>query len=202
MQFSLLLSAVRAYREGRIGDAAAYKAAALGTPAYPEVEQRLKQLRQPFPRLELSTLAALSAGTFGHAYAHFMASNDLRPLAVSPAVASELEGPNTLAVRYTLLHDAFHVLLGFDTSLAGELGVWSFVAEQRYSPTHQHAAALARTLYPLARPSQISAMRAARLCGEALAHDVPCLIAQPFEEYWSEPLVVVRERLHIPPCVN
>lgn len=199
MQFSLFLSAVRAYREGRIGDAAAYKAAALGTPAYPEVEQGLKQLRQPFPHLELSTLAALPVGTFGHAYARFMAANDLTPLSVSPAVASELEGSNTLAVRYTILHDVFHVLLGFDTSLAGELGVWSFVAEQRYSHAHQLAAALARILYPLARPSQISALRAARLRGEALAHDIPCLIAQPIEEYWSEPRAVVRERLHIPP---
>jgi ubiquinone biosynthesis protein COQ4 len=202
MQFSLLLSAVRAYREGRVGDAAAYKAAALGTPAYPEVEQGLKQLRQPFPRLDLATLAALSVGTFGHAYARFMAANQLTPLSVSSAVASELEGPNTLAVRYTLLHDTFHVLLGFDTSLAGELGVWSFVAEQRYSPTHQHAAALARTLYPLARHSQISALRAARRRGETLAHDVPCLIVQPIEEYWSEPLAIVRERLHIPPSAN
>lgn len=197
MRISLLLKAVRALRRGQVGDAAAYKAAALGAPAYPEVQRRLDRLLQAFSRFDLSVLRTLGAGTFGRAYAHFMDINKLAPLTVSAPVAGELARGNTLAVRYPILHDAFHVLLGFDASLAGELGVWSFVARQRYNPSYQRAAAFARYLYPLARPTQASALRAARLRGEAMAREVPCLVAEPIEEFWNESLSKVRELLHI-----
>lgn len=197
MQLGLLSRAIQAYRAGQLGDAAVYKAAALSAPAFPHVERLLKQMPRPFPRIELAALRSFGISTFGHAYARFMDVNSLKPLTVSASVEAALAPNNALAVRYAILHDAFHVLLGFDTSLPGELGVWSFVAEQRYSPTYQRAAAFARNLYPLVAPSHISALRAARLRGIALAHEVPCLIAQPIENYWSEPLSVVRERLRI-----
>ena len=39
------------------------------------------------------------------------------------------------ALRYTVTHDIFHVLLGFDTSYAGEMGVFAFTIAQNYSKT-------------------------------------------------------------------
>ena len=119
----------------------------------------------------------------------------LMPLLLSPEVAAELGPLNPVAVRYPLLHDAFHVLLGFDTGLPGELGVWSFVGAQRYTPTFRHVATIARFSYALAAPSSAAALRQARLRGERMGRAAPCLIAQPIEAWWAAPLLQVRQRL-------
>lgn len=197
MQLALLLKAVRAFRAGRIGDGGAYKAAALTAPAYPDVRARLARLEQMLPDIRLEELRSLEPGSFGRHCADFMDLNRLTPIVISPEVRAELAAAQPLGLRYALLHDAFHVLLGFDTSLAGELGVWSFVAAQRYSPTFRWAAGLARVLYPLQAPSLRGELRAARLRAEAQAERVPCLIAQPLETLLDLPLLQVRHSLGI-----
>lgn len=151
MNAKFILKAVYALRAGRIGDAGAYKAAAFSTPAYPDVAAKIRQLANPFPRIDLHRLLALSAGTFGHVYVSFLAANGLKPLDVSPEVGAEIARINPLAVRYPILHDAFHVLLGFDATLPGEIGVWSFVSAQRYSPSFDRAATFARFFNQLSR---------------------------------------------------
>jgi ubiquinone biosynthesis protein COQ4 len=193
------LKAVRALRTGRVGDAAAYKAAAFGAHAYPEVESRLRDLAVPLPQIDLAALRQLSPGTFGRAYADHMDAKGLMPLVVSPSVVAELAGTDILAVRYAVLHDAFHVLLGFDTDLIGELGVWSFVSKQRYSPALRRAGALARVLYTLAAPLKFKELKAARASGERMAVEAACLIAEPIQAFWSEQLTGVRQRLRIQP---
>ncbi len=197
MQIRLLSKAVQAFRAGSVGDAAAYKAAALTAPAYPEVDRQLQGLDQLLPSIDLPALRQLDRGSFGFAYARFMQINKLKPLVLSPSTIVELSRENSLAVRYPLFHDAFHVLLGFDANLPGELGVWSFVAEQRYSPSFEHAALFARLLYPLAAPTRFGELRRARAAGQAIARQVPCLIAQPIETFWQLPLAAVRARLCI-----
>ncbi|HEV2611007.1 MAG TPA: Coq4 family protein [Noviherbaspirillum sp.] len=198
MQLTLLGKAFRAYRAGRIGDAAVYKSAALGASAYPEVERRLRALERFYPVIDLPALRRLKNGTFGHAYAQFIDGNKLQPLVVSTDTYADIAAhANPLAVRYLLLHDAFHVLLGFGISLPGELGVWSFVAGQHYSPSFDRAATYARLFYPVIAPSQIRELRAARLAGAAMARSAPCLIAQPIDAYWDEPLISVRKHLGI-----
>jgi ubiquinone biosynthesis protein Coq4 len=184
-------------RAGRTGDAAAMKAAMFGSRAYPDVAARLRQLRHPFPTIELEELRAGPERSFGRAYAAFLDRNHLRPFRVSPEVAAELWPNHVLEVRYPLLHDAFHVLLDFDVSLPGELGVWSFVSAQHYSPSFDRAARLGAWLYPLAAPGQRAAFREAAARGRAAAQHAACLIAAPLEEYWLEPLDEVRARLRL-----
>jgi ubiquinone biosynthesis protein Coq4 len=185
---------IRHLRAGRMGDAAAMKAAAFGGPAYPEIAAKLRALGNPFPAIDLAALRAHPAASFGAAYAAFLDRNGLRPFTVSPEVAAELWPDHVLEVRYPLLHDAFHVLLGFDVTLAGELGVWSFVAAQRYSPSFDRAGRLGALLYPLAAPGRRAALRAAAARGRALGQDAVCLIAEPLEEYWATNLEEVRAR--------
>ena len=123
-----------------------------------------------------------------------MDANGLRPFLVSRHAADALWPEHTLEVRYPLFHDAFHVLLGFDTSLPGELGVWSFVAAQRYSRAYDRAGRWGRLVYPLVAPRQRGALRAAAERGRRLAAIAPCLIAEPLDRYWGEPLTAVRAR--------
>jgi ubiquinone biosynthesis protein Coq4 len=196
MHIPLISKAFRAYRAGRIGDAAVYKTAALGAPGYPGIERGLRTLDHLFPVIDLPALRLLDDDTFGRAYAQFIDGNKLQPLVVLADAFVDIAGhAKPLAVRYLLLHDAFHVLLGFDISLPGELGVWSFVGEQHYSPSFDRAATIARLLYPVIAPSQTGELRAARLAGMSLARSAPCLIVQPIDAFWEEPLISVRKRL-------
>jgi ubiquinone biosynthesis protein COQ4 len=193
VQLRLIAKGIRAYRQGRLGDAAAFKAAAFGAKAYPEIERRLRELTVPFPTIDLTELRNHPSGSFGWTYARFMEEKHLRPFTVSPEAAEELARSYLLAVRYPLLHDAFHVLLDFDTSLAGELGVWAFVSAQRYGPAFDRAASLGRILYPLVAPWRTRQLRESSARGRRLAAQAVCLIAQPLERYWPVSLQEVRE---------
>lgn len=197
MDLGLLCKAVQRYRQGLRGEAAVLKAAAFGATAYPELESRLRGLSEPFPTIDLDALRRLPAGTFGHAYATFMDANHLTPLSVSRELAAELSERSVLAVRYPIVHDAFHVLLGFDTSLAGELGVWSFVSAQHYGHAYDRAATLGRLFYPLVAPWQWRRLRASDARGQRLAERAVCLIEQAIQRYWQDPLSDVRRRFQL-----
>lgn len=184
----------RYLRAGRRGDAAAMKAAAFGSGAYSEIAQKLQQLEDPFPAIDLARLRDGPPESFGRHYVAFMEANRLKPLAVSADVAAALRPDHILEVRYPILHDAFHVLLGFDTTLPGELGVWSFVSAQHYSPAFDRAGRWGAALYPLIAPRQRAALRAAAERGRALAGRAPCLITAPLDRYWAEPIDDVRRR--------
>jgi ubiquinone biosynthesis protein COQ4 len=186
-------------RAGRFGDAAAMKAVAFGAPAYPHVASRLRSLAEPFPRIDLAELRSCPADSFGAKYVAFMDGCKLQPLLVSKEVAEELAPDHILEVRYPILHDAFHVLLDFDTTLPGELGVWTFVASQRYSRTFENAGRWAATLYPIAMPFKRAALRAAAERGRALAAQAPCLISEAITDYWHDPIEAVRNRFSLGP---
>ena len=194
MRPAYIPKAFRAFGDGRIGDAAAYKAAALGASGYPRIEQAVAALADPLPRIDPVELQGCAAATVGHALAQFMRINELTPIVVSPRARAELASTSAVAVRYAILHDAFHVLLGFDASWPGELGVWSFVAAQRYSPAFARAAALARWFYPLIAPSQRAELKRQAARGLTLAKGATCLICSPIEHCWRMPLVDVRRQ--------
>jgi len=193
-RFSFFFLAMQAYRQGKLGDVAAYKSAILGTTAYPEISEKLSRLRACLPKIDLAVLRRLPEGTFGQIYAQHMDECHLTPLEISPEVIAKLLN-QSLGLRYTLLHDVFHVLLGYDTSLVGEMGVWSFVSAQHYSPSYERAARLAHCLYPLAIPHRYRQLRAIKRHSRRLGQQAACIITHPLEDYWSEPLSTVRSRL-------
>lgn len=193
-RLSFFTLAVQAYRQGKLGDVAAYKSAILGTKTYPEIAEKLSRLATCFPHIDLAALRRLPEGTFGQIYAQHMDEFHLTPLEISPDVIAQLSD-QSLGLRYTLLHDVFHVLLGYDTSLVGEMGVWAFVDAQHYSPSYQTAAWLAHYLYPLVIPHRYRQLRAIEQHSRRLGQQAACIIAHPLEDYWSEPLSMVRSRV-------
>jgi len=195
MKLGMLWRAIQCARAGRMGDAAALKGAATGGKAYPAIHEKLARLARPFPEIDVEALRGFPAGTFGREYARFMDDRGLKPFVVSREVSEELSSASCLEVRYPLLHDAFHVLLGFDTSLVGELGVWSFVSAQHYSRQYDFAARMGRWLYPLVIPRERAALREAFARGEAQARRARCLIAEPLEDLFALPLPEARVRL-------
>jgi ubiquinone biosynthesis protein Coq4 len=145
----------RAMREGRIADVAVYKGELAGGHARPWIEAALAGMAQTFPRIDVDALRRLPPGTLGRDYVDLLAANGLEPFVLSDEIDTELLQRNIFIARYGLVHDMFHVLTGFDTSWAGEMGVWAFVAAQRYAWAHVLAVLLACIVYPLRAPLQI-----------------------------------------------
>ena len=184
-------------RDGRLGDAGVCKAVAMTATPYPDTLGAVRALAEPLPDFAKMLETPAIEGSLGHAYATFVSKHGITPLSISPAIRTEIAPLNLVAARYVLVHDVFHVLLGFDISRPGELAVWSFVGAQRYSPSYETAAALARLLYPIAQPSAFMELARQRQKAIELAEQSPCLIGRPLEQYWSHPLAEVRSQLGI-----
>ena len=195
IKLKLLYRAVKDLKSGRnMGDAVVLKAHALGSRCAPEVEARLEGVRGYLPTIDLQALKALPEGSFGRSYALYMERNKLLPFAVSPDLEAEVRH-NVFSVRYAVTHDIFHLLLGFDTTPAGEIGVLSFAAAQGYSRSLRFGLLLARFLYPLAAPRQLRLIRENVKRGWALGERAAFLLGVRFEARWETPLDALRKEL-------
>jgi len=181
-------------RDGNPGDFAVLKADAFSSKPSPEVEEKLASFAGLPPEIDLDALARLPEGTFGRAYARFMTENALKPFSVSADLAP-IAARNVMAVRYATTHDMFHVLLGFDTSWAGEMGVLSFAAAQRYHRQFRIGRAIATILYPILSPLTLRSILRAKRQGSALGRQGVFLLAEPLETRWEMPLATLRRQL-------
>ena len=194
--FKRLYQGFQAYRNSRLGDFALLKADAIGAKANPAIAEKMEQIRGYYPPVNLSRLIELPPGTFGHEYAFYMQRNRLKPLNISPELA-EIAWNNVFALRYAVTHDMFHVLLGFDTSYAGEIGVLAFAVEQQYSKLQMVSLTIARILYPILVPRQFKAIQTNVRRGKLLGRQAKFLLNYRFEDRWQTPLSVLREELRI-----
>jgi hypothetical protein len=157
-------------------------------------------MADPCPRVDLDTLASLPRGTLGREYVEFLHSNGLSAFRLTDALDPEVLERQVFTARYSLLHDVFHVLTGFDTTWAGELGVWSFVAAQRYARGHRIAVVLASIVYPFLTPLRIARLRNNRRLGRKMGEAARSLIEVPLETMWGRSVDSVRRELGIMPA--
>ena len=192
------LRTLMAYKNSHhLGDFALLKADLLGAKAHPAIAPQLNPLIGYHPTIDLDALSQYPSGSFGRAYADHMHANQLQPLSISPDL-EDVARRNVFALRYAVTHDIFHVLLGFDTSYAGEIGVLAFAVGQRYSRAQAISLAIARWLYPLLAPQQTQQIAALARQGQVLGEQAQLLLAVKFEECWQEPLDSLRARLNLP----
>jgi ubiquinone biosynthesis protein Coq4 len=194
IKFKQLYRARQALKSDKLGDFAILKADAFRTKVNPAVESKLQDVVGYHPPIDLEKLSQYPDGSFGQEYARHMEVNQLKPFNVSSEL-DEVAKRNVFALRYVVTHDIFHVLLGFDTSYAGEIGVLAFAAEQNYSSSLKISLRIARVLYPILAPSQIKAIFANLHKGQELAKKAKFLLGVRFEEYWERPLSEVRSEL-------
>lgn len=179
-----------------MGDGAVLKADAFGARIAPRLSAELEPVRGYLPTIDLDHLRTLPEGTLGHAYAVYMAENHLVPFQVSPTYRSIAER-NVFAVRYAVTHDIFHLLLGFDTTLPGEIGVLAFAVGQGYSRAQSISLVMALILYPLRVPWKIGQIIGNVRRGLAMGRRAKCLLARRFEEEWDKRLVDLRAELQL-----
>lgn len=198
MMLSKLKAIFAAKNSGNLGDFAILKSDFLGAKVAPEVAQKLRSLAGYHPPIDLAKLSQYPQGSFGREYAEHMNANHLQPLNVSPEL-DEVAKRNVFALRYVVTHDIFHVLLGFDTTYAGEIGVLAFAAAQNYSKSLKISLWLASLLYPILAPQQFSEIFVNLQKGYQLGKKAEFLLSYRFEEHWEEPIIEVRKHLGLSP---
>lgn len=199
MNWSSAQLAKRLYREDKeahLADIAVLKGDAMGTRGSLSTRERLRALeRLDAAEHDLDALIALPEHTLGHAYARFMRDHGLSPFVLTDAVEAEVVRRNAFIVRYAATHDLFHVLLDFDTSGAGEIGVLGFAVAQRYAGFQRWAAVLAFLLYPfMFGASPVALVRAYRR-GLRLGRRADFLLDKPLEAWFDRPLDELRAEL-------
>lgn len=192
------IKALQAYKNSKnYGDFAILKSDLLGAKVNPTVEAKLQQVVGYHPPINLEELSKYPQGTFGREYAEHMRENNLKPFNVSPEL-EDIARRNVFALRYVVTHDIFHLLLGFDTSYAGEIGVLAFAAAQSYSKSLKISLLLAKFLYPIIAPKQRQAIFANLKKGLELGKNAQFLLGYRFEEHWKEPINEIRRQLGLP----
>lgn len=179
-----------------MGDGAVLKAEALGARVSPKLAEALAPVRGYLPPIDLDRLRSLPEGTLGRAYAVYMEQNQLAPFQVSSAYRPYAER-NVFAVRYAVTHDIFHLLLGFDTTLPGEIGVLAFAAAQGYSRSLWIGLYAALILYSLRVPWQIRRIVGNVRRGLTAGRRARCLLGRRFEEDWERELPDLRAELQL-----
>lgn len=151
------------------------------------------------PRLgtiDLAELAALPAGSLGERFGRHMLDAGLDPAAI-PTLESEDEQSYVSAHLYET-HDVWHVVTGFGTDVAGELGLQAFYLGQ--FPAFLSAAILSAGLLN----TMLFAMEERDRRMEAIARGwdlgrrAAPLFGVRWADRWSEPLEDVRRSLGIP----
>ena len=205
------------YQHGETGDIAYLKIELLRIGSNTDLSTQLEDVAGIYPAIDLEELSQLPEGTLGYEYAQHMNQNNIHPLIISsdlieaakPALDSRYNGRkdlsasdprnalsrNPFALRFTATHDIFHVLLGFDTSYAGEVGVLGFMIGQGYSKFLQAYEPVVKHFYPFILRSQAQQIRANLDRGKALGKQAQCLLAYRFEDNWSRPIKGIRAEL-------
>ena len=189
------IKAMRDYfTKGEAGDIGLLEAEFYGIGLNSEVSAQLQDFAGYYPKIDLEQLRQLPEGTLGYEYAQHMQKNGIQPLEISQDLRGEADR-NPFALRYTVTHDLFHVLLGFDTSYAGEMGVFTFTVSQNYSKFLNAAHPLSLLIFCIIAPTQIKKTLANNRRGKALGKQAKCLLAYRFEKDWARPILNIRSEL-------
>ncbi|MDI1449004.1 Coq4 family protein [Polyangium sp. 6x1] len=179
-----------------LGDVAVMKFDMLGG-SPPEINARLQAQGRAALEVDLDALRALPDGTVGREYARLLDRNGLRPLTMSPTIKQRF-AKNPYALRYTTTHDLFHLLTGFPTTPAGEIGLYAFMIAQGFGDQSLArlwgGAAVNVLLMPLHARGILHNVRV----GLSMGKKAKILIEAPFEEMLAEPIEGVRQRLGLP----
>ena len=182
------------YQKGEAGDIAYLKIELLRIEGNSDLLARLQNVTDYYPKLNLEELGQLPEGTLGYEYAQHMKKHHIQPLEISRDLI-EAAKTNPFALRFVATHDIFHILLGFDTTYAGEIGVLGFTIGQNYSRFLNTYETIVKHFYPLVFRSQAKQIRSNLSRGKAMGEKAQCLLAYPFETNWSRPIEEIRTEL-------
>jgi ubiquinone biosynthesis protein Coq4 len=138
-------------------------------------------------------LAALPPGTLGHEYARFLRENRLSPTYLRLV-------PDETPAKYLLrrireTHDLWHVVVDFDASKPGEIGILAFGLAQFRSPVAALISGAAFIVTLSREPEKFSEMMDAFIQGYERGRRARFLLALRLEDMWEQPLARLRGEL-------
>ena len=188
----------RAWRRGASsGEIAILKADAFGVRTPVAAEGKLDRVHGFLPDIDMPSLRALPDGTLGREWARLLDAQGYAPFDLPPELKAEVI-EQTFMVRYIATHDVMHVLTGFDTSYAGEMGVLSFTVAQGFAPGGRTQELAATLLYPLFAPSQRAAIRTNRRVGRAMGEASRFLLGERWEDRLEARVEDLRAEFGVP----
>lgn len=182
------------FTKGKAGDIGLLESELYAIGLNPQVETKLQDFVGYYPKINLEQLSQLPEGTLGYEYAQHMHKCGIEPLEISEDLREEAN-MNPFALRYIVTHDIFHILLRFDTSYAGEMGVFAFTVGQNYSKTLNFVHPLVILISCIVAPTQIKKIFANTRRGKALGKQAECLLVYRFEENWTRAIADIRSEL-------
>lgn len=154
--------------------------------------------------LRIEELRALPEGTLGRAYAEFIDARgfDLEALYRLKDGAEEASSEPTERVRVHMerSHDLWHVVTGFDTDIAGELGLQAFYAAQLGSPIAAAVLSAGLLNAVVRAPEDIPSRMGAIATGWSYGRASGSLFGADWAALVHEPLEDVRARFGITPA--
>lgn len=160
---------------------------------YEPAKQAL-QNRPSVGEIDLQSLHQLPEQTLGYQYADHMIRNAIAPIQL-PVPENEHA---YLLTHIVETHDIWHVVTGFDTSMAGEIALQTFVAAQLHASRFS-LAMLAKNLLKTAieeielAEQRLNALTAGWIAGKQ-AH---CLVGIEWNLFWKTPLDQLRTQLNL-----
>lgn len=181
----------------------------LETPSYDLVTRHLNQypacaalIRDRYipPAHDLETLLTLPPDSLGYIYAAQMKKTGFDPnLHAGMTGKSDAE---YVDLRLSQTHDLWHILTGFDTSLASEIGLQAFHLPQFPYPLATMLIATSLISTTLKEPEMLPSLLEAIAQGFQMGKTAKPLFAQKWEEGWEKPLTQWQAELNIQPIRN
>ncbi len=156
----------------------------------------LSQKHASLWELDLEHLMTFPETTLGRHYAKWLCDNDIKPFRLRKALRLQLSQHNFFS-SYLITHDFIHVVSGFDSSLAGEIGVLALSVSQGFAPGGTLQEWSARMLYPIVSPRNTKSIRKARLKGRQLGRQAKDLFRFDYYSALSQDLDTIRRDLNL-----
>jgi ubiquinone biosynthesis protein Coq4 len=143
--------------------------------------------------VELNRLEDCPKGSLGERYLYFLKENQIQPILFSSSFEPYLK-LQPVSLRYLKLHDIYHVLFDFKTTIAGEVGLYAFIGEKNYASTFKTALKAGIWIGKKVYKEKFYQITRAQNKGVALAKRVQDPLLIPWEEYLDENLEELRVR--------
>lgn len=161
--------------------------------AQPAIAQMLQE-RYFAPSIHWDTLLSYPTDSLGYLYARAIKQENLDPEFYRSLKVED--DYSYIALRLRQTHDLWHLVTGFGTDLAGEMGLQAFTLAQIHSPLAVTLMA-AVTLFTLKTNGPLEAIVDSMQRGWNLGKQAKPFLGQKWEEGWEKPLSQWRQELGI-----
>lgn len=154
------------------------------------------QTRYKPPTIDLDTLLTYPPDSLGYGYAATLQAMNLDPNFYRQIPIED--DYSYLAIRMRQTHDIWHLITGFGTDLAGEMGLQAFTLAQTHSPLAVTILA-ATLLHTLKMTGPLNQVVESLQVGWQMGLQAKPFLGQAWEEHWEKPIVDWRSDLNVTP---